>query len=107
MSDLAVSYLQIRDTSSIQYEYLITGKAMIIAKTELVDLQTMPEEMDVRSVADIYDGSSGTDSYRMVVDKLTSTRIEAYLQLLNNCFYFNGEHSTDRAVDFITGLQVT
>jgi len=104
MSDFLVSDLLISDTSSIQYEYLITDKPMIVAKTEPVDLHRMPDELDVRSVAEVYDGSPGADIYQMVVDNLTTPRIEAYRQLLANCFYFNDGHSADRAVEFISKL---
>ena len=105
MSDFAVSDLLISDTSSIQYEYLITGKPMIVAELEPVDLHKMPTEMDVRSITQVYDGSPRANILNMVVDNLASPHTEAYRQLLQNCFYFNDGHSTDRAVKFVTDLQ--
>ncbi|MFC1546936.1 CDP-glycerol glycerophosphotransferase family protein [Candidatus Neomarinimicrobiota bacterium] len=105
MSDFIVSDLLISDTSSIQYEYLITGKPMIVAELEPVDLHAMPAEMDVRSITPIYDGSPGANILNMIVDSLTSSRAEEYRQMLNDCFFFNDGSSTNRAVKFITDLQ--
>lgn len=108
MSDFTVSDLLISDTSSIQYEYLITGKPIIIARTDPVDLHSMPDNMDLRSVSDVYDGSPDVDIRGLVTRNLEKQRNrEQYQTLLNNCFYFNDGHSTDRAVEFITGLQTS
>jgi hypothetical protein len=105
MHDFVVSDLLISDTSSIQYEYLITCKPMIVAELEPIDLHAMPTEMDVRSITQIYDGSPSASILNSVADNLSSPRTEEYRQMLESCFYFNDGRSTDRAVKFITDLQ--
>ena len=102
MIDFEISDLLISDTSSIHYEYLITGKPIIIAYSEPVKLHEMPESMDVRSVATAYDGRS--DIARLVEQTLAAHRSREYTELLNACFYFNDGKSTDRAVAFIQSL---
>lgn len=102
MSDFVISDLLISDTSSILYEYLVTGNPIIIARTDHVDLHTMPSTMDLRGVADLYDGSKDSDILRLVIDNIVEQRHkEEYRALLNNCFYFNDGNGTDRAVDFL------
>jgi len=95
--------LLISDTSSILYEYLVTGNPIIIAKTtDDVDLQTMPESMDLCGVVYVYDGSNNSDIIDLVIININEQcDREKYQVLLNNCFYFNDEHSTDRTVEFI------
>jgi len=106
INDFVISDLLISDTSSILYEYLITGNPIIIAKTDHVDLHTMPDSMDLRGMADEYDGSKDSDILKLVMTNITEQRNrEEYQTLLNNCFYFNDGHCTDRAVKFISRLQ--
>ncbi len=106
MSDFAISDLLISDTSSIIYEYLITGKPIIIAETNDIDIHNMPGDMDIQNVADVYDGSDNSDILKLVSANIEENRNkENYQNLLSNCFYFNDGRSTDRAVDFITMLQ--
>ena len=105
MMDFMISDLLISDTSSIQYEYLITGKPMIIAVSEQVDLHAMPDNVNLREIADVYDGSKDSDILELVKVNITEQRhIEKYTTLLGNCYYYNDGHSTDRAVEFILGL---
>ncbi len=105
MMDFMISDLLISDTSSIQYEYLITEKPMIIAMSEKVDLHAMPENMNLREIADVYDGSRDSDIVELVKLNITEQRhLNKYKTLLGNCFYFNDGHSTDRAVEFLESL---
>lgn len=106
MMDFTISDLLISDTSSILYEYLITGKPMIVAVTKHVDLHTMPDKMNLRGIANVYDGSKGSDILEVVTTNIVEQRyVNKYRELLDNCFYFNDGHSTDRAVDFILSLK--
>ncbi|MCK4578411.1 MAG: CDP-glycerol glycerophosphotransferase family protein [Candidatus Marinimicrobia bacterium] len=104
-SVFACSDLMISDVSSILYEYLITRQPVIITQNDFDNLHAMPDEMNVASVADQYDGSPGMDIARMVADNLArSNNRDRYQALLENCFYFNDGHSTDRAVEFLSAF---
>ena len=101
----ACSDIMISDVSSILYEFLVTRKPIILTTHTYDDLHNMPEEMNVASVSELYDGSPGTDIAQMVADNLArSDNLERYEGLLENCFYFNDGRNTDRAVDFLTRL---
>ena len=105
LHDFAVSDILISDTSSILYEYLITNNPVIIAQIDYDELHTMPESMDIRSVAAVYDNSPESDILKLVKENLENQgQKKNYRQLLHNCFYFNDGHSTDRAVEFISSL---
>ncbi len=105
-SVFACSDLMISDVSSILYEYLITRKPVILITHTFDNLHSMPDEMNIASIADTYDGTSGTDIVRLVVDNLAGNqKRDMYQALLENCFYFNDGRSTDRAVEFLAGLE--
>lgn len=106
LHDFAASDILISDTSSILYEYLITRKPVIIAQVDCDELHNMPESMDIRSVASIFDNSPGSDILKIVRRNLEDQgQKEKYQQLLHNCFYFNDGRCTDRAVAFINNLR--
>lgn len=106
MSDFAISDLLISDTSSILYEYLITCNPIIIAHTDYNNLHQMPPSMDIRNVADVYDGTTGTDIVKMIHKNLADQkRRNDYQELLHHCFYFNDGQSTNRAVEFLKTIE--
>ena len=101
MSDVLIS-----DTSSILYEYLITGKPIIIAESDYLNLHNMPTTMDIHEIAARYNGSYGLDILTMVYDCMERTdKRKNYEDLLNNCFYFNDGHCTERATQFLSSLE--
>jgi len=103
MHDFAASDLMISDTSSILYEYLITGKPVIVAKTDFKILHNMPDEMNIMNITDIYDGS--VNILDLVNENLfNNKRQHLYKKMLDNCFYFNDGRSVERAADFIKSI---
>ncbi len=101
----ACSDIMISDISSILYEFLVTRKPIILTTHTYDDLHSMPDEMNVASVSELYDGSPGMDIAQMVAANLArSDNLERYQALLENCFYFNDGRSTNRAVEFISKL---
>ncbi len=106
MNDFAVSDALISDTSSIIYEYLITGNPIVIAESGFSDSHNMPETLDIHKVAETYTDSSSSDILAMVQEALgVPDRRKDYESLLNNCFYFNDGCCTDRAVEFLFSLE--
>jgi CDP-glycerol glycerophosphotransferase (TagB/SpsB family) len=102
MLDFAISDLMISDTSSIIYEYLITGNPIIIVDNNYKDLHNMPSELNVLDLVDKYNGDDKI-TIKSIVQRnlLDGTLREKYITLLNNCFYFNDGKSSQRAHDFI------
>ncbi len=102
MQDFLVSDILISDTSSILYEYLITGKPIVVASTDFSDLHNMPDKMNVMKIADFYDTSKNI--LDVINRNLTEADSSKFTEMLHNCFYFNDGKSVARAKDFITEL---
>ena len=100
MDDFRVSDLMISDTSSILYEYLITGNPIIVIQNQFSDLHNMPDELNIMKHVTLYDGSESILNPVNSVLKNDHTS-EIYKKLLNNCFYFNDGKSVARAKEFI------
>ena len=100
MQDFIVSDILISDTSSVLYEYLITGKPIIVASTDFSDLHTMPDNMNVMRIADFYDGK---ENILKVINRNFDPLKDnsKYTTMLNDCFYFNDGRSVQRAADFV------
>lgn len=102
MTDFAISDLMISDTSSILYEYLITGNPIIIANTDYDNLHKMPDKYNVQKISGHYDESKN------ILDLIDNSFEEhnrvKYENLLQECFYFNDGKSTQRAIDFINKI---
>lgn len=103
MQDFLISDILISDTSSILYEYLVTGKPIVVANTDFSNLHSMPDEMNVMTIADFFDGSK---SILDVVNRnlREGTNNSKYTEMLHNCFYFNDGKSVQRAVGFVNEL---
>jgi len=104
MADFLTSDLMISDTSSILYEYLITGKPIIVANTDYDNLHKMPEKFNVQKICNHCDNS------RNILDLLEKSFSEHnkknYEKMLKDCFYFNDGKSTQRAVNFLKTITV-
>ena len=102
MCDFVASDLLISDrTSSIVYEYLITGKPIIVIDNDFAEVHDMPAHMLIDDVADHWDKKSNISD---LIEQSISTHADRradYQKLLQNCFYFNDGKSTQRALDFI------
>ncbi len=103
MQDFLVSDVLISDTSSILYEYLVTGKPIVVASTDFSDLHNMPDKMNIMTIADFFDGSK---SILDVVNRSLSgaENNSRYTEMLHNCFYFNDGKSVKRATEFVKGI---
>ncbi len=106
MDVFASSDILISDTSSLIYEYLITGKPIIRVKIgDDQDLHAMPDEMTILGKSDILD----SENLEFIVDKIDYNLDEqpyekVYKKLLSDCFYFNDGQSTNRAIEFISNF---
>ncbi|MEJ2052680.1 MAG: CDP-glycerol glycerophosphotransferase family protein [Calditrichaceae bacterium] len=100
MHDFSVSDMLISDTSSILYEYLVTGNPIIVIQNQYSDLHKMPDELNIMKHVTLYDGS---EPILKPVNKLLheDNSKEIYKTLLNNCFYFNDGKSVERAKEFL------
>lgn len=107
MDDFAASDLLVSDTSSMVYEYLVTGKPIILIHTDEPDLHQMPADLSIDGKADVFDPGSGDDIAVLVRRNLEDQPYkDDYGRLLDSCFFFNDGRSTDRVVEFINGLSL-
>jgi len=105
MNDFAASDLLISDrTSSIIYEYLITGKPIIVIDNEFDQKHHMPGQMTIDGIAEWW--RSDLDILKLINHAFSvhSKKSINYKKLLETCFYFNDGKSTQRAANFIKGL---
>ena len=106
MDVFASSDILISDTSSLIYEYLITGKPIIRVNTEdEQNLHNMPSEMTIFGKSDVLDPGN----LDLIIDKINLNLNEqpykhVYEKMLSDCFYFNDGASTKRAIDFISSI---
>ena len=105
MNDFAISDLLISDTSSINYEYLITCKPIIIVDNNYDQLHNMPADLNILDIVQTYQ-STKNDICSMIDFELSNNTIDNYNKMLHNCFYFNDGKSSDRAADFIQSLKI-
>jgi CDP-glycerol glycerophosphotransferase (TagB/SpsB family) len=103
MHDFRVSDLLISDTSSILYEYLITGNPIIVIQNKFSDLHKMPDNLNVMKHAALYHGTENI--LNLINTSLKSSNLtDIYKNLLDNCFYFNDGKSVSRAAEFIHSI---
>ena len=100
MFDFALSDMLISDTSSILYEYLITQKPIIIAKTKNMDLHNMPPELDISTIARRFEGKNNI--LKVVESVFTNHDPKNYNKMLHQCFYYNDGKSVERISDFLS-----
>ena len=105
MADFAASDILVADeTSSVCYEYLITGKPVILIPTRFEAVHQMPAALKIQSVARHWDAERPlADQIREVLEG-HERNAPAYRALRERCFYHNDGCSTQRALDFITQL---
>ena len=105
MNDFAISDLLISDTSSINYEYLITCKPIIIVDNNYDQLHNMPTDLNILDIVQTYQ-SNNNDICSMIDFELNRNTFDNYNKMLHNCFYFNDGKSSQRAADFIKSLNI-
>ena len=105
MNDFAISDLLISDTSSINYEYLITCKPIIIVDNNYDHLHNMPTDLNILDIVQTYQ-SNKNDICSMIDFELNRNTFDNYNKMLHNCFYFNDGKSSQRAADFIKSLNI-
>lgn len=104
MHDFVVSDIMISDTSSVLYEYLITGKPIIVAENGYSKLHNMPDEMNIMNVVDLYSGKENIN--KMISNALALQKYKQdYAQMLPYIFYFNDGKSTERSLQYIKKLE--
>ena len=105
MNDFAISDLMISDTSSINYEYLITRKPIIIVDNDYDQLHNMPTDLNILDIVQTYH-SDKNDICSMINYELSNNTFDQYNKMLHNCIYFNDGKSANRAADFIKSLEI-
>ncbi|HPR17206.1 MAG TPA: CDP-glycerol glycerophosphotransferase family protein [Candidatus Cloacimonadota bacterium] len=104
MLDFVASDLMISDTSSVLYEYLITGKPIIVADNKYSHLHNMPDELNILKHVDLYHGTE--DINKMIANALALQKYQKdYAEMLPRIFYFNDGKSTQRAVEYIDKIK--
>lgn len=104
MDDFVVSDILISDTSSVLYEYLITGKPIIVCDTGYSKLHNMPDELNIMNYVHLYHGTEKIND--MIGTALATQKYQQdYKEMLPRVFYFNDGKSTQRAIDFLNKLE--
>ncbi len=102
MRDFAASDILISDrTSSIVYEYLITGKPIIVIGNDFEAAHHMPDHLLIDGVAEAWDTSAAIVPLIEHSHRIHASKRPEYERLLKSCFYYNDGKSTQRAVTFI------
>ena len=102
MRDFAASDILISDrTSSIVYEYLITGKPIIVIGNDFEAAHHMPGHLLIDGVAQAWDTSSAIVSQIERSHGMHENQRAEYERLLKSCFYYYDGKSTQRAATFI------
>jgi len=102
--DFVVSDLMISDISSVIYEYLITGKPMIIINNEFQQRHTMPDNMNIMAHVDVFNGTQNI--LAMIDENLESHKYEKeYKKLLCSCFYSTDGDCINKLVSFLNYLK--
>lgn len=105
MLDFVASDIMISDTSSVLYEYLITGKPIIVAENKYSKLHNMPQELNILNYVDIYHGTE--DINKLLINALALQKFKKdYEEMLPRIFYFNDGKSVQRAVNFISKINL-
>ena len=105
MNDFAISDLLISDTSSVLYEYLITGKPIVQVQTENEDLHHMPDHLSINGKVDTIRADDTASIAGVVARNLSDQPYrEEYRQLLRECFYLSAGGATNRAVEFVRSV---
>jgi CDP-glycerol glycerophosphotransferase (TagB/SpsB family) len=102
MDFICVSDLMIGDNSSVNYDFALTKRPVVIVNTYHKDVFTPPDEYNIKLCAPIYDPEDGD----LIIEKIDEAfnnpiyrqRMDA---LTEKSFYFNDGHATDRACSFI------
>lgn len=103
LNDFLISDILISDVSSVVYEYLITGKPMILIDNKYDNKHRMPGKLNVSSYVALYDGSN--DIRELIFKTLKSDYKKVYREMSKACFYSLDGTAVNKAVDFIKNLK--
>jgi CDP-glycerol glycerophosphotransferase (TagB/SpsB family) len=98
---ICVSDLMIGDNSAVNYEFAMTKRPMVFAKSETKDVFVPPEEYNIKRCGPEYD--PGKDSILDAIQEAfhNSDYTRRIARLVERSFYFNDGHAVDRACSFI------
>ncbi len=104
-SAFTLSDLMLSDISSVIYEYLITGKPIILIENDFKERHQMPREMDIVPHVDLF--QKGEDLGSLISKNLESAERDQtkYRELLDNCFYRTEGGAVAFLSDFLNQLR--
>ncbi|MDD5765302.1 MAG: CDP-glycerol glycerophosphotransferase family protein [Candidatus Marinimicrobia bacterium] len=96
--------LLISDSSSVLYDFLITGRPIIFNKISSPNVMKSEYRFDIKRCG--FEFIIGSQNILNVIEKsLTTDQFQSHIdEVRQNCFYFLDGKSTERAIDFINSV---
>jgi CDP-glycerol glycerophosphotransferase (TagB/SpsB family) len=103
MDFVHVSDLLIGDNSSVNYDFALTKKPIVLVKSEEHEnLFVPPDEYNIKLCCPVYDPKGNDDVLEKIEEAFSSPKHRERIdRLVQNSFYFNDGHAVDRACSFI------
>lgn len=105
MNFIYISDLFIGDNSSVNYDFAITKRPIVLVKSdEHEDLFIPPDEYNIKLCCPIYEPESD-DILEKIEDAFVNPVYRKNIErLVDKSFYFNDGHAVDRACSFIVDI---
>jgi len=100
--DFALADVMISDMSSVVYEFLITGKPIVLIDNKYENRLNMPGLLNLRGNSELYDGSRPVNE--AIKRSLSEHQPALYDEMLHHCFYSVGSSAVDKASAFVRQL---
>ncbi len=103
LADFAASDLLISDISSVVYEYLITGKPLLLIDNEYKNKHNMGDMLNVYNHVEKF--KQGMDINELLEKSFARNYDEIFEELRDSIFYSIGESAVDKAEQFLRKLE--
>jgi CDP-glycerol glycerophosphotransferase (TagB/SpsB family) len=101
MNFICISDLLIGDNSSVNYDFAVTKKPVVIVDSPHEDVFIPPDEFNIRLCGPLYDPEKD-NILEKVEDAFNNPEYRKQIEnLVDRSFYFNDGHAVDRACSFI------
>jgi hypothetical protein len=103
MDLIYISDLLIGDNSSVNYDFLLTKRPIVLVKSEKHEnLFVPPDEYNIKLCCPTFDSNGKDVILEKIEDAFSNSKYRESLdKLINKSFYYNDGHAIDRACSFI------